>query len=52
MAVGSGGTLAGMALGAKLNNLKAKIIGINVSETKEKFKVVVDQLIEQCIADY
>lgn len=46
-AVGSGGTLGGLILGKKIAGLSGKIIGVNVSDTAEKFKIRVLELMSQ-----
>lgn len=51
-ACGSGGTAAGMLVGAALNNLKVKIIAVHVLMTKKEMEKHILQLAEGCILDY
>jgi D-cysteine desulfhydrase len=51
-AVGSGGTLAGLALGKKLYNLKAEIIGVNVLKTSGDFEKIAVDLANNCSKNY
>jgi hypothetical protein len=51
-ASGSGGTAAGMLVGAALNNLNLKIVAVNVLYNKEEIKKKILQLAEGCILDY
>jgi len=51
-ACGSGGTAAGMLVGAALNNLKLKIVAVNVLYKKEEIRKKILQLAEGCILDY
>jgi D-cysteine desulfhydrase family pyridoxal phosphate-dependent enzyme len=45
-ATGSGSTQAGLIAGSKLMGVKTKILGISVSETKEKFEEIVKFILE------
>ncbi len=51
-ASGSGGTAAGMLVGAALNKLNVKIVAVNVLYNKEEIKKKILQLAEGCILDY
>jgi D-cysteine desulfhydrase len=51
-ASGSGGTAAGMLVGASLNNLNVKIVAVNVLYKKEEIRKKILQLAEGCILDY
>jgi D-cysteine desulfhydrase len=51
-ACGSGGTAAGMLVGAALNKLDVKIIAVNVLMTKKEIEKHILQLAEGCILDY
>lgn len=51
-AVGSGGTLAGLLLGAKLSQAPFRIWGINVSDTAAYFKQRVLGILREAIAIY
>lgn len=52
VAVGTGGTLAGLILGAQLLNLELDIIGITVSKPADEVRVEVQELIDRTIATY
>ena len=47
IAVGSGGTYAGLALAAKVLNCRARVCGINVCDTAAFFKDKVEKVIKQ-----
>ena len=49
---GSGGTAAGLILGAKLSDLPFRIASINVSDDRDYFVKVVGDICEKAIADY
>jgi len=49
---GSGGTAAGMLVGAAMNNLKTKIYTVNVAYTEERLRKKVINLAEGCVLDY
>jgi D-cysteine desulfhydrase len=51
-AVGSGGTSAGLILGAKLYDVNARIAGVNVSDDQAYFVRAIGDICEQAIADY
>jgi D-cysteine desulfhydrase len=51
-ACGSGGTAAGMLVGASLNNLNIKIVAVHVLMTKEEMEKHILQLAEGCVLDY
>lgn len=51
-ACGSGGTAAGMLVGAALNNLNIKIVAVHVLMTKKEMEKHILQLSEGCILDY
>jgi D-cysteine desulfhydrase len=51
-AVGSGGTLAGLLVGKKLNDLKARMVGFNVCDTAEHFRALIGRLVAGTIAGY
>jgi D-cysteine desulfhydrase len=51
-ACGSGGTAAGMLIGALLNNLKLKIVAVNVLYKKDEIRKKILQLAEGCVLDY
>jgi D-cysteine desulfhydrase len=51
-AVGSGGTYAGLFLGAKLFKFKARIIGFNVNFTANYFVEKIDKLMGETISNY
>ncbi len=51
-ASGSGGTAAGMLVGAALNKLNSKIVAVNVLYKKEEIKKKILQLAEGCVLDY
>ena len=51
-AAGTGGTAAGMLLGAALNKLNLKIFAVNVLYPKEVLKKKIMYLVEGCIADF
>ena len=51
-ACGSGGTAAGMLVGAALNKLNVKIVAVHVLMTKEEMEKHILQLAEGCVLDY
>jgi len=51
-ATGSGGTTAGLILGAKLLGLNARIVGINVCEDRDYFVRAIGEICEDCISRY
>ena len=51
-ASGSGGTAAGMLVGAALNKLNLKIVAVNVLYDKDEIKKKILQLAEGCVLDY
>lgn len=51
-ASGSGGTAAGMLVGAALNKFDIKIVAVNVLYNKEIIKKKILQLAEGCVLDY
>jgi len=51
-ACGSGGTAAGMLVGAALNKLNVKIIAVHVLMTKNEMTKHILQLAEGCVLDY
>ena len=51
-AAGSGGTNAGLILGAKIFDVNARIAGVNVSDDREYFVRTIGDICEQAIADY
>jgi D-cysteine desulfhydrase len=51
-ACGSGGTAAGMMVGAALNKLRVKIIAVHVLMTKKEMEKHILQLAEGCVLDY
>jgi D-cysteine desulfhydrase len=51
-ASGSGGTAAGMLVGAAINKLNIKIVAVNVLYSKDEIKKKILQLAEGCILDY
>ena len=51
-ATGSGGTAAGLILGAKLHGLKARVASINVCDDRNYFLSVIGDICEGAIADY
>ncbi|MFZ1517830.1 MAG: pyridoxal-phosphate dependent enzyme [Ignavibacteriaceae bacterium] len=51
-ACGSGGTAAGILVGAALNNLNIKIVAVHVLMTKNEMEKHILQLAEGCILDY
>lgn len=52
MAVGSGGTLAGLLVGKKLWGLKSELVGINVLKTSDDFEKIVYDLACECNKKY
>lgn len=52
VAVGSGGTLAGLVVGKKLFGLKSNLIGINVLKTSGDFEKIVCDLANDCSKKY
>ena len=51
-ATGSGGTTAGLILGAKLLGLNGRVVGINVCNDRDYFLRVVGNICEEAIATY
>jgi D-cysteine desulfhydrase len=51
-AAGSGGTGAGLILGAKIFNVNARIVGINVCDDRNHFIREIGTICENAIADY
>lgn len=51
-ASGSGGTAAGMLVGAAINKLEIKIVAVNVLYSKDELKKKILQLAEGCVFDY
>lgn len=51
-ATGSGGTVAGLLLGAKLLNLSLRIACINVCDNADYFQHVIGDICTTCIQDY
>jgi D-cysteine desulfhydrase len=51
-ASGSGGTAAGLLVGAALNKLKIKIVAVNVLYSAEEIKKKILNLAEGCVLDY
>ncbi|MGD8238427.1 MAG: D-cysteine desulfhydrase family protein [Armatimonadota bacterium] len=51
-AVGSGGTYAGLLLGAKLHDIGAHIVGVNVCDTAEHFRPIILDLCRRAIRRY
>ncbi|VAX27541.1 pyridoxal phosphate-dependent deaminase, putative [hydrothermal vent metagenome] len=51
-AAGSGGTSAGMLLGAAMLGLNLKIYGVNVVDDGETTRNVIIELVEDCIKDF
>ena len=51
-AAGSGGTGAGLILGAKIFNVNARIAAVNVCDDRDYFVRVIGDICEQAIADY
>ena len=51
-AAGTGGTAAGMLVGAAINKINLKILAVNVLYTKEELKRKIMLLAEGCIAGY
>jgi D-cysteine desulfhydrase len=51
-ATGSGGTAAGLVLGAKLAALNAKIVTFNVCDDRTFFTQAIGEICEQTISDY
>ena len=51
-AAGSGGTSAGLILGAKLFEMNARVVSINVCDDRDYFVRVIGSICEEVIADY
>lgn len=51
-AAGSGGTSAGLVLGAKMLNLNARVVSINVCDDQEYFVRAIGEICENAIAEY
>lgn len=47
VAVGSGGTYAGLVYGDEMNGCKKDIIGFNIAATSDEFKVIVKNLLKE-----
>jgi len=52
LATGSGGTAAGLILGRRLHELKARIVSINVCDDRAYFTKVISEICENAIAEY
>jgi len=52
VAVGTGGTQAGMIIGAHMLNLDVDIVGITVSESAEEMKTKIKNLIDRTVETY
>lgn len=51
-ATGSGGTTAGLILGARLHGLKARVVGINVCDDRDYFVKKIGEICEEAISTY
>ena len=51
-ATGSGGTTAGLVLGARLHRLNARVVGVNVCDDRDYFVRVIGEICEEAIATY
>ena len=51
-AAGSGGTAAGLILGAKIFDLNVRVISVNVCDNREYFVNAIGNICENAIADY
>ena len=51
-ATGSGGTSAGLVLGARIFDLNARVIGINVCDDRDYFMRVIGEICEHAISDF
>jgi len=51
-AAGSGGTSAGLILGAKIFDLNARIVSVNVCDDRDYFVNAIGSICEKAIADY
>jgi len=51
-AAGSGGTSAGLILGAKMFDLNVRIVSVNVSDDRDYFVNAIGDICEKAIADY
>ena len=51
-ATGSGGTTAGLILGAKIFDLNARVVSVNVCDDHEYFVRVIGKICESVISDY
>ena len=51
-AAGSGGTTAGLILGAKMFDLNARIVSVNVCDDRDYFVNVIGNICEEVLADY
>ncbi len=51
-AAGSGGTSAGLILGAKIFDVNARVAGVNVNHDREYFVRAIGDICERAIADY
>lgn len=51
-ATGSGGTSAGLILGAKIFDLNARVVSVNVCDDQDYFVRVIGEICESAISDY
>ncbi|MBT8370646.1 MAG: D-cysteine desulfhydrase family protein [Deltaproteobacteria bacterium] len=51
-AAGSGGTSAGLILGAKVFDLNARVVSVNVCDDREYFVAAIGNICEKVLADY
>jgi D-cysteine desulfhydrase len=51
-AAGSGGTGAGLILGAKLHGLEARVVGINVCDDRDTFVRLIGEICEQALTEF
>ena len=51
-AAGSGGTSAGLILGAKMFDLNARVVSVNVCDDRDYFVNVIGSICEKVLADY
>jgi D-cysteine desulfhydrase len=52
LATGSGGTAAGLILGKKIHDLKARIVSINVCDDQAYFMRVIGEICESAVAEF
>jgi D-cysteine desulfhydrase len=52
VAAGSGGTSAGLILGAKIFDLNARVVSVNVCDDRDYFVNAIGNICEKAIADY